>query len=516
VYPLLGKTKEVIDMRTKLFSLRILVVVILLATVGLMTASAAAYTASPPVLASAVVSPFAGCTDDAGQQGAFSANSEVEPWVEVNPTNPDNIVASWQQDRWNNGGSRGLVAGVSNDGGASWQQVVVPGLSTCAGHPFYNRASDPWHSFSPDGSLHLMSLSTSTGITAAGFPDSAMLVSKSEDGGLTWGAPVSLIADSGPNILNDKNTITADPNDSDFVYAVWDRLVIGAGQAPPVQVFQHAVGYHGPTWFARTTDGGDTWEAARKIFDPGGVNQTIGNLITVLPQAKGGDLLDFFNLIYNFKNAKGVRGMNVAYIRSTDKGETWSGVNIVDKFFRAPVRDPETGAPVRTGDINPDVAVDPNNGNLYIAWQDGRFANKADIAFTMSTDGGASWSPTIKVTSNSGNAQAFTPSVHVASDGTVGISLYDFRNDVFDDTALSTDVWLLHCHANCATTTSWTDETRVTPNSFDMRAAPQAGGFFVGDYIGLTSSGDDFASLFVSSPGAAPSADAFFSLVGAP
>ena len=106
--------------------------------------------------------------------------------------------------------------------------------------------------------------------------------------------------------------------------------------------------------------------------------------------------------------------------------------------------------------------------------------------------------------------------MHVASDGTVGISFYDFRNDVFGDTALSTDVWLLHCHADCDTTAGWTDETRVTPASFDMRAAPPAGGFFVGDYIGLTSSGDDFASLFVTSPGAAPSADAFFSLVSAP
>jgi hypothetical protein len=501
-------------MRKKLLGLRTLVVMTILVTAGVLTASAAGYTASPPVLASAATSPFEDCTADGGQEGAFSPNSEVEPWVEVNPADPDNIVASWQQDRWNNGGSRGLVAGISADGGASWTQVAVRGVSTCSGHPFYNRASDPWHSFSPNGSLYLMSLSTSTGITAAGFPDSGMLVSKSEDGGFTWSNPITLIADNGPNILNDKNSLTADPNDSNFAYAVWDRLVVGAEAARPIQVFQHAVGYRGPTWFARTTDGGDSWEPARMIFDPGGVNQTLGNLITVLPPSQGGDLLDFFNLIYNFKNAKGVRGYNVAYIRSTDKGETWSGANIVDKFFRAPVRDPETGAPVRTGDINPDVAVDPNNGNIYLAWQDQRFANKADIAFTMSTDGGTSWSPTIKVNGNSGSAQAFTTSVHVAADGTVGISFYDFRNDELDDGELSTDLWLIHCHGDCADPGSWMDETRVTPKSFDMRAAPPAGGFFIGDYIGLSSRGNEFASLFITSPGDAPSADAFFSLIG--
>ena len=39
----------------------------------------------------------------------------------VNPTNPANVVAVWMQDRF-----RGLVAGVSLDGGATWRQVVLP------------------------------------------------------------------------------------------------------------------------------------------------------------------------------------------------------------------------------------------------------------------------------------------------------------------------------------------------------------------------------------------------------
>jgi hypothetical protein len=502
-------------MRKKFLVLRIVALFTILAAVGVLTASAAAYTATLPVLVSASVSPFAGCTADGGQVGTFYANTEVEPWVDVNPTNPDNFVATWQQDRWDNGGSRGLVAGVSFDSGMTWQQVVIPGISACAGHPYYKRASDPWLTFAPNGNLYHMSLSTSTGITSAGFPDSAMLVSKSVDGGLTWSNPVSLIADIGPNILNDKNSITADPNDSNYVYAVWDRLVISAEQAKPLEVYEHAIGYRGPVWFARTEDGGDTWEPARIIFDPGEVNQTIGNQIVVRPQGLGGSLFDFFNLIYNFKNSKGVRGMNVAFIRSDDKGGTWSeNATIIDKLFRARVRDPETGALVRTGDINPDVAVDLNNGNLYVVWQDARFSGKADIAFTMSMDGGTTWSPTAKINTGSGNAQAFTASVHVASDGIVGVSFYDFRNDVTGDGALSTDHWLLHCHTNCSNPASWTDETRITPTSFDMRAAPVAGGFFVGDYAGLASVGADFASLFVSSPAAAPSADAFFSLVG--
>src|SRR5262249_60737158 len=74
-------------------------------------ASSGVYLATFPVLASAPVSPFAGCTADAGSVGTSYPNTEVEPWLDVNSTDPSNLVATWQQDRWNDGGSRGLVAG---------------------------------------------------------------------------------------------------------------------------------------------------------------------------------------------------------------------------------------------------------------------------------------------------------------------------------------------------------------------------------------------------------------------
>ena len=56
------------------------------------------------------------------------------------------------------------------------------------------------------------------------FGASAMVYDRSTDGGLTWDDPIILREDSGPDFLNDTNSITAGPNDSDFVYAVWDRV----------------------------------------------------------------------------------------------------------------------------------------------------------------------------------------------------------------------------------------------------------------------------------------------------
>jgi hypothetical protein len=483
----------------------------LIAAVGALAAGAWAgvFTASTPKKVSGA-SPFASCTADAGQTATNFPNTEVEPWVDVNPTNPDNIVATWQQDRWFDGGSRGLVAGVSTDGGDSWREVVIPGVSSCSGNSSYLRASDPWLSFAPSGDLYHISLSANGGITAAGFPNSAILVSKSTTGGASWGDPIVLKSDNGPNILNDKESVTADPTDSNFAYAVWDRLD-NPGNADPVQVFLHAIASRGPTWFSRTTNGGESWEPARMIFDPGEINQTIGNQIVVRPN---GDLLDFFDLIFSFKNSNKIRGFNVAFIRSSDQGATWSKAKIVDKLNRVTVRDPDNGRAVRTADFNPDVAVDPANGNLYIVWQDGRFsAGRSHVAFTMSDDGGNSWSPTVRIDKTPLGTSAFLPSVHVAADGTVGVAYYDFRNNDTSVPGLPTDHWFLHCHAGCSDPANWAENH--VDGGFDTEKFPTPGGnFFPGDYLGLTAIRNSFGSLYIKSDSTSPSADAFWATVG--
>jgi len=120
----------------------------------------------------------------------------------------------------------------------------------------------------------------------------------------------------------------------------------------------------------------------------------------------------------------------------------------------------------------------------------------------MSTDGGRSWSPAIKVNQTPTNEpnydqQAFTPSVDVASDGTVTVSYYDFRNNTSSPAALETDYFAVHCHTGCASPAGWAgNERRITPASFDIRRAPYARGYFLGDYMGLASAGSDFLAVF--------------------
>jgi hypothetical protein len=499
---------------------------------GLGTALGANYAAGPLVQVSGN-SPFpaAGCAGEhlGTQSGTVSLNSEVEPWIDVNPTDPGNIVGIFQQDRWSNGGARGLVTAASMDGGSTWSAPrAVDHTTACAGgtadperYPTYERATDPWLSFGPEGRLYQLSLSFND-IVFATPPkemdptdfDHALLASFSDDGGLTWSDPEVVLRDLEANVFNDKQTITADPTDADNVYAVWDRLIFPASvRANAVSGFVTAAS-RGPIWFARSTDGGLTWEPARQLYDPGQNDQTIANQIVVLPN---GTLVNLFAEFHGDNKGR-LKGWTVRLIRSTNQGVTWSSPITVSPLQTIGVTDPETGDDVRTGDIIPDVAVDPSSGALYAAWQDARFSNFAQeaIAFSQSTDGGLNWSEPIQVNATptnlaSGNQQAFTPSVDVADDGTVAVTYYDFRNNT-SAASLLTDYWAVHCHPadDCADPDSWDDEDRLTSAPFDMRQAPlTTTGFFTGDYEGLASAGADFTPFFSQPHGSDPSSTFF-------
>jgi hypothetical protein len=512
--------------------------IILLVAVVLLVpqvAWASTFAVGPTVQVSGA-SPFDANCGLAGQDGTNYPNSEVEPYVEVNPANGNNLIGAWQQDRWSNGGSRGNVVGSSLDNGATWQIISQTKNSQCtdgtmANGGDYQRASDPWVTISPNGDAYLMSLSTDEDPTSFfGVNPDAMLVSKSTDGGLTWGDPITLIRDTNPNRLNDKNTMTADPNDSSFAYAIWDRLESPpSGNTNPI-AGENAAAFRGPTLFTRTTNGGASWEEPRIIFDPGTLQQTIGNQIVVLPdneRFEGDELVNGFNLIQNTRKGA-TRGFNVSVIRSEDNGVTWSNPIRFERMVNPGVSDPDDGDPVRTGDIIPDIAVDPNTGQLYAVWQDKRFddGQHDSIALSTSTDGGLTWTPAVKVNKTptdipSGNQQAFTPAVDVAEDGTVSVTYYDFRANTNDPDTLPTDYWVVHCHTSatvdCSLGSQYGNEVRLTDTSFDMETAPVARGYFVGDYEGLANDvgeeGADFAPFFSQTHADDP-ASIFFRRVG--
>ena len=481
------------------------------ALAGAAIAGAAVLTAGTPVrVPDNPLAATAACAPLVAQQTAAGSinypDSEVEPYVAADPTNPLHLVGSVQQDRWNDGGSNGLTNVVSTNGGATWQLASSqPQFTRCEGAApgspgDLNRATDPWVSFSSDGKI-VYSISDSFNANGPAFGGaSSIIISRSTDGGVTWQTPVTARFDASFTVLNDKETVTADPSSPLTAYATWDRLVSPSENANP-GAFDHSPAFRGPAMFSKTTDGGVTWSNGRAIFDPGEKNQTIGNQIVVPTAGPGkGVLIDGFDLI----QTKGGLGNNqretlsVAVIRSTDGGATWSQPIIVAPQVFAGVS--IAGHAVRSSDELPEFAAAPN-GNLYAVWQDGRFSvnGTSKVALSQSTDGGLTWSTPIRVDQSVGDTPAFTPQVHVASDGTVGVSYFDLESATSAQPGL-TDTFIVHCHAACTDPASWAagGETKVsTTGPFDMTQAPDAGGYFVGDYEGLTSSGTTFDPFFV-------------------
>ena len=431
------------------------------------------------------LTPFApGCNGQfSGNNGINYSGAEVEPSLARNPANPDHLVAAWQQDRWSNGGAQGAAGAVSFDGGRSWANTRAA-FSLCSGGSNangggYNRASDPWVTINAEGTAFQMVLAFS-GESFAANSVNAMLVSRSTDGGRTWAPAQTLARDTGAAVFHDKNMIVADPNNAAFVYAIWGRLDNNGNG-------------HGPAWFTRSTNSGLSWEQGRAAYDPGADNQTSGNQIVVLAN---GNLVNVFLDIIRTATSDSEVGNRMRVIRSNDRGVSWSTPSTISQFASVGTFDPTTRDRVRDGSIVASIAAGVD-GRLHVVWQDARFNNGVhdSIAYSQSSDGGLSWTTPVAINART-DVAAFTPNVTVRADGTIGVSYYDFRRDTGDRTTLPT-VYRL---ATSKDGLNWRESG--IEDSFELRQAPIAGGYFLGDYQALVSNGSAFSALYARTGGA--------------
>lgn len=435
--------------------------------------------------------------------GLLGTDVAAEPYVAVNPTNPNNIAAIWM-DQYPNANA----VSVTLDGGATWQNVVIPGFTPATGGTSKS-AFDPWISFDPNGNLY------SSG--GAGLPkgNALFLVNKSTDGGISWSSPIRVNSTGndgngwGP-FGDDKPSITADPINPNYVYMTWAR-------------FNEATSFKGQsaeTMFARSIDGGLTWQTEQSIHTTPKSDFVWGHQIVVLPD---GTLIDAYTEGKFTNNHQGALTLQ----RSTDHGLTWSTpisalvqqplVDSQEKPPNAVVTDPDTGRPVEAHPMFPSIAVDRQSGNLYAAWIDARFSNFQynSIAFSMSSDGGLTWSPPVQANQTPDavpaiDRQAWNPTIAVAGDGTVGISYYDFRNNTAAPGAL-TDYWLATASAPATNPTNWS-EVRLTNTSFDVGQVPTrfGGDSWLGDYEGLAAAGNDFVAAWAMPDGSAAAQESIF------
>jgi hypothetical protein len=463
--------------------------------------------------------PFTSCTkDNVGQQettfgSVLYPNTVIEPWVAVDPTDASRLLVGHQQDRWSDGGARGDIDALSNNGGATWTNPIPPNppnVTECTGGKDA-RASDPWVVFANDGTALFMSLvlNPAKPQTPFGARQSGMFASRSTDHGQTWSAPIALITNNSPHVLNDKNSMTADPTENGVVYAVWDQLSVfpktdeGAATiaqndgvviareslnaavgnsavcvpfGPPCKLGKggapfHTFNYTGPTLLALSANNGASWSPAAAIFSPGSGTtpgtgkQTIDNLVQVTPD---GTVFDFFTYMDTTPLPTGSPIVNIEYIKSTTKGLNWSTPTFVTDIQVAGVVTPDTGGPIRDASTLFAVSANPVNGAIYVTWQDFRLSGATctpplaspsftipvdGVLFTQSIDGGATWTKPIQINKTPANAtnpcrqQAFVPAVVASGDGTtVVVTYYDFRNDTNSPAGFEgTDYFAIFC-----------------------------------------------------------------------
>ncbi len=145
------------------------------------------------------------------------ADGDNEVDIAINPTNPQNLIAAWND--YGNGNSCGL--GYSLNGGQTWHTDWLRGVTPPGGNPTFDYgAGDPSVGFLNDGTAVL----SCAAWAASKSQPSAVFASRSTDGGQTW-APVQQLT-FGKNLghLQDHNMLTIDRygNRALVAYTVWN------------------------------------------------------------------------------------------------------------------------------------------------------------------------------------------------------------------------------------------------------------------------------------------------------
>jgi hypothetical protein len=256
------------------------------------------------------------------------------------------------------GGCSNIGWATSTDRGVTWTHGFLPGTTQYATPPGpATRISDPVVAYDAAHNvwmIHTIPLNASGSVTS-------IWVSRSTDGGLTWGNPVTTYTNGTANL--DKNWLACDNSTSSpyygNCYAEWDNN--GAGNLLQMQA---------------SHDGGLTWDPART---PSGAPSGLGGQPVV--QSNGTVVVPYS------ANNQAERA-----IRSTDGGTSWSTTVTI-----ATVSSHGVAGGLRTSPL-PSAEVDPQ-GRVYVVWQDCRFrtgCTSNDIVMSTSLDG-VTWSAVTRI-----------------------------------------------------------------------------------------------------------------------
>jgi hypothetical protein len=437
-------------------------------------------------------------------------NADAEPTLAANPRNRRDLIAAW----WiaQTGLKRLMRAagiGVTHNGGRSWTTTVAQHVDSCTGRPAYSvlGAHDPWVAFAADGSRAYLVVESGRHLlpTLPGGGDSGnppdtpvfeagntntLWIYRSMDGGRSWSEPVDIVEASLLTGSPDQARLAVDPRDPNRLYLVWHQI------SPAAFALTMDVFFGAPAYFSSSPDGGQTWSAPRAIYSPAGFVLEDPFLQHPFVLADG-TLVDVFDE-QNLSNGGGLGALlpaSVLAIRSSDHGRSWSAPIHIATHSPIPFpTDPDTGKRALETSASASSAIAPD-GTLYVAWADAAGSDgRMRVLISSSRDAGLTWTPPRQVAKTTTAIGEIATAV--SSDGTVGVTYYDTRNDRPHDHFWTTDVYIATSRDRGI---SW-DETHLA-GPFDLATAPQQSSpigqlAWLGEYLGLTGVPGGFVAAF--------------------
>ena len=376
-------------------------------------------------------------TDETAPTRAYSGPSML-----ADPDNPRIIVAATADLR-----TRVCYLIRSTDGGRSWHRLdALPSISSLPNCTSANGGvPEAMLAWGRNHTLYYALMGQGFGSLRV---SSSVLLARSTNLGDSW--KTTVVDDSAgktdPPTNDTVSSVAVDTSGpADTVYVGWFEAHPGVTSGPN-SVPQAMV--------ARSTDGGVTFAPPVDV-DPFShvtldVNGTPHTLVMYFPVVAAGH--GVVEAIGYPIEITGTPAQQLIAARSTDQGQTWtvSAVGVPAKQIYWPVAawSPKGG---------PD-------GTFLVAYQGAvnQQQGEASILFERSTDGGQSWSPTVRLDDDQVPlATQFTPQIGVAPNGRVDVVWYDFRLQH----GFAPDLYYTHSSDDGAT---WSPNQRLTDRSIDF------------------------------------------------
>jgi hypothetical protein len=377
-----------------------------------------------------------------------ASNGDNEVDIAVNPKNPQNLIAAWND--YGNGNSCGL--GYSTNGGHSWHTSWLQGVTPAGGNSTFDYgAGDPSVGFLNDGTAILSCAAWG----ASTSQPSAIFASRSTDGGKSWEPVHQLTFGRSLGHLQDHNMMTIDRyNDRVLVaYSVWN-------------------GYRATSYALVSSDDGLTYRGPYQIAADYKAN-AVDRFDVSLAGAPGGTIYATSG-IWQYVNEWNEQAVVVSQMRPGEKKFTRSVKvrDLVPAPYTLPGESWRTSMQASIG-VEGDGTVDLLTGDFV--------TGNLDIYLARSTDDGLSFPDQVNLTSDA-NDQVM-PWMSIAPTGRIDTIFYDYNRATGLMDAVYGQV------APKAATMSRT----LIQSDIDGDAQPPRGPGhtpFMGDYLGIDSTDD--------------------------